>query len=304
MALHEDLLILLAWLRSHPSATVPQVAAHFGYTETQVRQYIMLLSCTGTKDAHNYLIDINYEGDHINVYDTLTVDRPFRFDSMEAACLIAGIDALGQTPMAALGLSAAAVQSARAKLNELLVDEVRLRVVPAEREFDADAEQQIAAALKTGKRLTFKYWNVARDDFQQRVVSPLRLRAVEQEPVLDAYCHTHLGWRSFQLGRMHDVDVSGVASELPSAEFEAMPTSRVVVSVPAVAQHLLENLPVRSQQPRADGRVEAVVEVAVPEWLARQVLASGRRIQVEAPVEFVREVQDLVAAAELAYQNR
>lgn len=303
MALHEDLLILLAWLRAHENATIPEVAAHFGYSETQVRQYIMLLSCTGTKDAHNYLIDINYEGDHINVYDTLTVDRPFRFDSMEAACLIAGIDALSQAPAAATGLSPEALKSARAKLNALLVDEVRLRVLPVDRKLDESTEELVATALRTGKRLTFKYWNVARDDFQARVVSPLRLRAVDQQPVLDAYCHTRDGWRSFQITRMHDLDISGVDSELPTTEFESMPTSRVVVSVAPAAQHILENLPVRSQQERADGRVEAVVEVALPEWLARQVLASGRRLQVEAPAEFALEVQDLVTAAESAYQN-
>lgn len=303
MALYEDLLILLAWLKANQPKTVSEVAAHFGYTELQVRQYIMLLSLTGPEDSPETLIDINFEGDAINVYETLTVDRPFRFDAMEAACLMAGIAALRQAPAEAAGLSAAALDSTEAKLKALLLNEVNLQLIPAADGSAAGVGALIAEALQTDRRLEFSYWNVARDEVEHRLVSPFRVRGVNQQAMLDGYCHSHGGWRSFQLSRMSEVQVSAIATELPSGGFAEMPVSRVVVSVPTELQHLLENLPVRSTRPRPDGRVEAVAEVAVPAWLARQVLASGGQLRVEAPAEFVKEVADFAVAAAQAYQS-
>lgn len=305
MSLHNELLILVPWLRAHPNATVPEVSKHFGVSEQEVRQYILLLGITGFGQLHGELIDIHYDGDRINLYDTLGLDRPYRFDAMQATCLVAGLEAQRLLPEITRGFSDADLNSAYEKVSATLHRSVKFDFVS-----DSNSEEvqqaltEIGLALAHSHRLTFDYWNDARDGVEQRVVSPLRVRTEDDQALLDAYCHTNEGWRTFRVSRMSSVAESADGSDLPEADFQPMPVRLVEISVPAARRHLLEQFDLASGPRAVAERIHAEVKVALPQWLAKRVLASARDIQVHSPAEVVTEVAHLVELARLPYLSK
>lgn len=304
MSLHDELLILVPWLRAHPSATVPEVAAHFGVSEREVRQYILLLGITGYGQLHGELIDINYDGDHINLYDTLGLDRPYRFDTMQATCLLAGLDAQRLLPAATRGFSDAELDSAYQKIASTLHRHIRFDFVsPAEEQLQ-ESLAVIATALTEGKQVDFEYWNNARDGLEQRRVSPWRLRTEDGEVLLDGYCHTRGGWRTFRADRIRAAAIRAQAAELPALDFEPMPTELVEISVPRSRKHLLEQFDLASAPILQAERWHAQIEVALPEWLARRVLASALDVQVHAPASVAERVAGLLQLARAPYLPR
>ena len=304
MALHEELLILIPWLKAHPEATVPEVAAHFGRTETEIKQFIMMLCISGPGDEPGQMLDITYDGDRIYVYDTLGVDRPFRFDASEAMCLQAGLDALKEVPSSLVGFTLDDVHSAEAKLAALLGSRVPFDFVDGSETSADGALELISEALTSGRQLAFEYWNIARDDVSARRVSPLRLRIVNDEQVLDAYCHTSEGWRSFRIARMLDLAVCDQAHSVPAVDFEPMAGEIALISVPQHRSHLLEPFDLLSQGESPDGRIYARVRVVEPLFLARRHVASGFDLEVLEPAEFVAVVEKFRSAAVSAYLDR
>lgn len=293
----ERLLVMVPWLLKNQGISHQEVADHFNISKAQVLQDVMLLTVTGIGQFANQQFDVDYENDRIYVRDQLGLDRPFRFDSTEAACLLLGLQSLENIPQEISGVNHHEIESVRTKLIEAIPIHSGIYVVKPDLQAELDL---IADSLKRGKRISFTYWNDARDDVTTRTVSPLRLYTVNQVPKLDAYDHDK-GWRSFRVQNMDCIEISDLPISIETQSFEPMNLVDVEIKVPFSSIHQLENFIVAKQRTLGSDFVQALVKISEPMWLARQVLASGCKIQVVSPEDVKVKVDEYVQSARSAY---
>jgi predicted DNA-binding transcriptional regulator YafY len=294
----ERLLTMVPWLVRHPGISHQEVADHFQISREQMLQDVMLLTVTGIGQFANQQFDVDYSDDKIIVHDQLGLNRPFSFDSTEAACLLLGLDALANLPFELSGFEASEIKSVREKI----VDSIPLASgVNAIQEHLQSEEllSHIANAIKAAKRIAFNYWNNARDDVVRRTVSPLRIYTVNQSSKLDAFEHGK-GWRSFRIANIDSLEVLEDSVEFEST-FTPMETVAVEIELPIKLHYLLEVFSVDKRRNTDKKTMRATVRIAEPMWLAKQVLASGCAIEVLAPDAVRSQVETLVLAARSAY---
>jgi predicted DNA-binding transcriptional regulator YafY len=294
----ERLLTMVPWLVRHPGISHQEVADHFQISREQMLQDVMLLTVTGIGQYANQQFDVDYSDDKIIVHDQLGLNRPFSFDSTEAACLLLGLEALANLPSELSGFESSEVKSVREKI----VDSIPLASgVNAVQEHLQSEEllTEIANAIKAEKRISFNYWNNARDDVVRRTVSPLRIYTVNQSSRLDGFEHGK-GWRSFRIANIDSLKLLNDSVEFESS-FSPMETFAVEIELPIKMHHLLEVFSVEKRRSTDTKTLRATVRIAEPMWLAKQVLASGCAIKVLAPHEVRSQVETLVLAARSAY---
>lgn len=294
----ERLLTMVPWLVRHPGISHQEVADHFQISREQMLQDVMLLTVTGIGQFANQQFDVDYSDDKIIVHDQLGLNRPFSFDSTEAACLLLGLEALANLPSELSGFESSEVKSVREKI----VDSIPLASgVNAVQEHLQSEEllTEIANAIKAEKRISFNYWNNARDDVVRRTVSPLRIYTVNQSSKLDAFEHGK-GWRSFRIANIDSLKLLNDSVEFEST-FSPMETFAVEIELPIKMHHLLEVFSVEKRKSTDTKTLRATVRIAEPMWLAKQVLASGCAIKVLAPDEVRSQVETSVLAARSAY---
>jgi proteasome accessory factor C len=289
---------MVPWLVRHPGISHQEVADHFQISREQMLQDVMLLTVTGIGQYANQQFDVDYSDDKIIVHDQLGLNRPFSFDSTEAACLLLGLEALANLPSELSGFESSEVKSVREKI----VDSIPLASgVNAVQEHLQSEEllTEIANAIKAEKRISFNYWNNARDDVVRRTVSPLRIYTVNQSSRLDGFEHGK-GWRSFRIANIDSLKLLNDSVEFESS-FSPMETFAVEIELPIKMHHLLEVFSVEKRRSTDTKTLRATVRIAEPMWLAKQVLASGCAIKVLAPHEVRSQVETLVLAARSAY---
>lgn len=301
MSVYEDLLNFVPWIKERSGISIPEVARHFDWTEDQVVQYVLLASVTGPGTLPDELLDIHIDGDRIKVIDTLGLDRPFRFDQIEAACILLGLEVLESQQGLDPRIDASAVASLKQKFLLLLQARPAVNVIPS---MSAnDSHSTIQAAIDRGQKLTFEYWNESRDSNELRTVSPIGLKFSEGLTRLNAYCHTKEGWRTFNLKRMQNVEVSNETVEVPDGDFSNMDYKSVEIRLPAHLLYQLESMRVTKRSKVKNNHVTAIVEVLEPAWLARQILSTGCQIEVVGPKKFADKVDQFIQSARAAYAN-
>lgn len=293
----ERLLVMVPWLLKNQGISHQEVADHFQISKAQVLQDMMLLTVTGVGQFANQQFDVDYENDRIYVRDQLGLDRPFKFDSTEASCLLLGLQSLENIPKDISGFDVEEIQSVRERISSAIPINAGIHVVQTELDNEIAL---IAEAITEGKRITFNYWNDARDDVTPREVSPLRIYTINQIPKLDGYDHLK-GWRTFRIQNMDQILKTAKVNDFNGDIFQPMNTVEVEISLPLKSSHLLEHFLVVKRKAISDSSVKATIRISEPLWLARQVLASGCTIEVLSPANVVETVDSYVASARSVY---
>lgn len=294
----ERLLTMVPWLVQHPGISHQEVADHFGISVAQTLQDLMMLTVTGIGQYANEQFDVDYTNNKVIVKDQLGLDKPFTFDSTEAACLLLGLDSLAQLPKQITGFELAEIENLRNRISKAIPLSDGVDVIPEVFQ-ETELHATIAQAISDNKQISFDYWNDGRDDVIRRKVSPSRLYTINQKSRLDALEHGK-GWRSF---RLQNIDTLIVEKEeaLFDIPYEPMQVSEVEIEVPVKHLHTLEGLNVSKRRKVTKTIVRATVLVNDPHWLARQVLGSGCAITVIAPQNVLDEVNAHIAQARAAY---
>jgi predicted DNA-binding transcriptional regulator YafY len=99
----------------------------------------------------------------------------------------------------------------------------RIRFLPmGAREVPQDVLLPASRAVLERKRLIFSYRGVHDVAFADREVSPQTLVRYRDNWLLDAYCHSHKGLRTFALSRMKDLRIESTPTrDIPRSELDA-----------------------------------------------------------------------------------
>ena len=298
----ERLLVMVPWLLKHPGISHEEAADHFAITKDQLVQDLMLLTVTGVGQYANEQFDLDYSDGRIYVVDQLGLDKPFTFDSTEAACLLLGLDSLANLPTEVSGFTQSDILAVRDRISQSVPINSGVNAVIADEGTD-QVLAEIARAISEGLKITFNYWNDSRDDVTQREVSPLRISTGNQHSRFDGY-EAGKGWRTFRVEHIDTLLVTTEPVDFANESFEPMKTFEVDIEVPTKMHHLLETFSVVKRRKLDEFLIAVRVRIAEPRWLARQVLASGCAIKVVAPAEVASQVESIVQEARSAYPRK
>ncbi|UCR89666.1 helix-turn-helix transcriptional regulator [Mycetocola spongiae] len=204
------LLSLVPYLIEHEQVSVSDAAAHFGVSETLVRESVRLIAVSGVPGEtssyqHEDLFDIDWDlleqRDQIVLTHLVVLDDSPRFSAREAAALIAGLQYLSALPGDG---GDEVIDSLMAKLTAGSSGnpaQVAVSASPA-----TAALEPVRRALSERRELEFDYLS-SDGGRQHRTVDPLRVESLDQDWYLRGWCHLRQAVRTFRLDRMASVVV-------------------------------------------------------------------------------------------------
>lgn len=308
------LLALVPYLMDHDSVSVPEVAAHFGVSEAEIRDAVNLIAVSGIPGAtgtyqHNDLFDVAWDdfldNDQIVLTNLVAIDDSPRFSGREAAALIAGLQYLSALPE---NTDRSAIATLMAKLSRgASATPTQLAVEDSETDATLAVIRECVAA---GVQVEFGYRG-HRGEAERRRVDPLRIESLDADWYVRGWCHLREAVRTFRLDRIsdphrtdepithHSQDVA-----LPDSLFEvSLDDLEVTLELSASALPLLEDY-IRDNPVTmvADDRVRAVIRVSHLHGLKRLVAGMPGVVTVVAPEEARAAVAGWAAAGAARYR--
>lgn len=306
------LLALVPYLLKRPGVRVSEVAEVFGVTEAQLRQDLELLWVCGLPGhGPGDLIDLEFEGDTITLFEPAGVTQPLRLTVAEALALVVALRTLAATPGLAdrdvvdrtlAKIEAAAGAAAEAASRVAVTVESEEQFLPV-----------VQQGLESGRRLHLTYYVPGRDETTERDVDPLRLLLVDGRTYLEAWCLLAEDVRLFRLDRVVDLSLLEAAVEgHPQAEqrdlsqglFRASPDDQLItLALRPTAHWVADYHPCESVEDVGDGTLIARLRTSDAGWLRRLALRLGDTAQVLEPPALAEQVRSDARTALAAYPD-
>ncbi len=306
------LLALVPYLLARPGIRLAEVADTFGVTEQRLRKDLDLLWVCGLPGhGPGDLIDVEFEGDTVTLFEPAGVTRPLRLTVDEALALVVALRALADAPglqereavdraLAKVEQAAGAAAGAAGRVEVALEGEAA--VLPVVRQ-----------AVEQRRRLHLSYLVPGRDQVTERNVDPMRLLLVEGRSYLEAWCRRVEGVRLFRLDRMERVDLLDLPAE-PPAEAQPRDLSQglfragaddllVMLALRPGAAWVADYYPCESVQETGDGGLVVRLRTGDTAWVRRLALRLGESGRVLAPAELADQVREDASTALAAYRR-
>jgi proteasome accessory factor C len=296
------LLALVPYLTARPDGVrVAEAARDFGVSERQLRGDLELLWMCGLPGyGPGDLIDLAFDGDHVQVTFTAGMVRPLRLTTDEAVALVVALRTLLDLP----GLvERDAVARALAKVSTAAGSAVD-QAAPVAVSVDAgeQALTVVREALERRRALHLEYYVPSRDERTRRTVDPMRLLLVDGKWYLEAWCRLAEGVRLFRLDRVDDVTILDERAAPPPEAHERNIDNGVYQPEPGSpalrlrldrgARWVADYYPVEAVTSVDDppGGLAVTLRTADLGWARRLVASLGGAAVVDEPAELATEV--------------
>ena len=296
------LLALVPYLTARPDGVrVAEAARDFGVSERQLRGDLELLWMCGLPGyGPGDLIDLAFDGDHVQVTFTAGMVRPLRLTTDEAVALVVALRTLLDLP----GLvERDAVARALAKVSTAAGSAVD-QAAPVAVSVDAgeQALTVVREALERRRALHLEYYVPSRDERTRRTVDPMRLLLVDGKWYLEAWCRLAEGVRLFRLDRVDDVTILDERAAPPPEAHERNIDNGVYQPEPGSpalrlrldrgARWVADYYPVEAVTSVDDppGGLAVTLRTADLGWARRMVASLGGAAVVDEPAELATEV--------------
>lgn len=311
------ILAVAPWVINNPDdATVEEVCRRFGLTEDElIEDMNVLMMCGLPPFTPADMIEAWVEEGRVVISMADYLDRPLRMTRWEALGLLAAGRALAAMPALA---EAKALDTALAKLAEAIApDEADAAASLAERvaiELQPAAPEILDAlrdAIQSRQRLSIEYYSFGRDEFSERVVSPLLVFGAGPWYLI-ADDDKSGERRTFRVDRIRSAKTTGQTFEYPpgfdpSREadqplYNPSPGDvKVILELSPNARWVAELTPHDESRSIKNGWTRLSLRASSTAWLARLVLQLGDDVRVIRPDELSDEVRDLATAALARY---
>ena len=307
------LLNLVPYFKANEGVSLAQAAAEMGIsTQALTKDLDLLWMCGLPGHRGGDLIDLSVSENSVEVSFTAGFDRPLRLTSLEATSLVLALRVLVDQPSS---IEPTAALSAIAKIEQATGAAAAARVpIPEPVAPSNPAAETVRSAVSNRHALRLRYYSATRDERTDRVVDPIRVRLVDGQSYLDAWCRQSEGLRLFRFDRidsaeelsepaiLHDdpelasPDSGGIFT--PGAE---LPT--VLLRIKPESAWMLEYYSMDLMREFDDGGVEATMRYASEDWLVRLLLGFGTQITVVDNASLAEKLRDVAAAARSAYAH-
>lgn len=293
------LLDIVPFVVSNQGISVSELAKHFSVKKEELLKDLNLLFLCGLPGYTPLeLIDLSVEDDVVIIRDPQNLVAPRNFTYSEALVLRIALAALQET-MTVNDRTSHALVTLRDKLERMFSAEIPSGAIHFELEKESFTLDLAKRAIGEGKSLLISYLNVAKDELTERVITPESLQVLEDRVLLDGYCHTAKGKRSFNLKyiqKMHLVEPDTLPEEVIDSTTQSI---SVTLTIPSKD---MEFYLANSQFLQNISDNEYVIKVHNSSWLLRN-LVKELGVVVKQPDELRRQVHDQVGHAINRYLN-
>jgi proteasome accessory factor C len=306
------LLALVPYLLQNPGVQTAEAAELFGVTEEQLRRDLNLLWVCGLPGhGPGDLIDLEFEGETITLFEPAGVTRPLRLAVDEALALLVALRTLAETP----GLADRdVVDRALAKIEEA----AGAAAMPAQRvEVALEGEERVLPVVRESldrrRRLHLAYYVPGRDETTQRDVDPMRLLLVDGRSYLEGWCRSVEAVRLFRLDRVVGITLLDLPAD-PPAEATGRDISQglfqpsetdvlVALALRPGAHWVADYYPCESVEDVGGGTLVARLRTPDTSWVVRLVLRLGAAATVVEPADLAEQVRTAARRALAAYAD-
>ena len=190
----------------------------------------------------------------------------------------------------------AVVAKLRAKVSNLFNAEVPQDALFYQGDPSKEKMRLISKSLEQGTKLQITYLNPLRQDRSVRKISIQRVKAEPKRTLIEAWCDSSKGIRTFNLSQIEKIVET---DEKVTLAEEEQRDNRVLARVKANADSYFvsEN---QAQLKLTDEGYE--IEIFQPEWLVRKVLAEAGTAKLLAPQDLAKRVSELATRALSLYR--
>jgi proteasome accessory factor C len=302
------LLNMVPYFQANPQISHEEAAAELGVTRKQLLADLnQLWMCGLPGGGPGDLIDLDFDGDNIEVIFSAGMDRALRLTSPEATGILVALRALLDVPGI---LDPEAARSAIAKIESAAGATLAVEDPTSTESAPAAA---VRAATRSGRALSLEYHSASHDAVSVRVVDPIRVVLVGDTSYLEAWCRAAEGVRLFRFDRIVHAEVLDEPSAPPEPAVAAEPDTSLFDADPALpsatlridrsASWMFDYYPLRVVRELPGGAYEAAMTYASDAWMSRFVLGFGSAVRVLEPAELAARVRESAAAALHAYED-
>lgn len=298
------LLLLVPFVLARQGAQVAEVCRRFGITRAQLMADLNLLFVCGLPGyGPGDLIDAYVDGDGVWIRMAEYFRRPLRLTPAEGLLLYAGAQALAAAGVAddALGR---AIDRVRAALGPNVLDGVSVGLE------EAAGLETIREALLRDRRIRIVYQARSTEQTTDRTVDPWAVFLASGRWYLAGWCHNVEDERVFRVDRMQSVTVLDDEARAPddvdlsryaSPGFQGDGMQAVVLEVAPEAGWVVDQYPIASKEPVAQGWVRIRLNAGGTAWIERLLLSLGGRARVVEPEDLAVRVRELACMLAARY---
>ena len=205
------LLDLVPFISTHQGIALSELAEEFNLSESELLSDLNTLWMCGLPGYTPLeLIDLEFESGYVSIRNAEVLQRVRLLTKQELVIILLGLDILRSSLDPKREDLQVAISGLTIKIKEIVGN-----VATASPIVDSMHRAIITQAIGSRMDLVVKYHSTIRDTVTERVITPLELSIDHGFEVLNAYCQSAEGFRTFRLDNMKSVEIAGSSVSVP-----------------------------------------------------------------------------------------
>ena len=272
------LLDLVPFISTHQGIALSELAQEFNLTESELLGDLNTLWMCGLPGYTPLeLIDLEFESGYVSIRNAEVLQRVRLLTKQELVIILLGLDILQSSIDPKRKDLSDAISGLMSKIKKIVGN-----VATASPIVDSAHRAIITQAISSRLDLVVSYHSTIRDAISERVITPLELSLDHGFEVLEAYCQSAEGFRTFRLDNMRSVQLSGSSVNIPEApEGSDYQWQLIIKSRFRTSSEIFRS----TYKPRESSLEEkATVNSFSQDWLLRNALSTLASVEVQLPV--------------------
>ena len=273
------LLDLVPYISTHQGIALSDLAAEFSVTQNELLSDLNTLWMCGLPGYTPLeLIDLEFESGYVSIRNAEVLQRVRLLTKQELVIILLGLDILATSLDGSRADLKSAVADLTAKIKSIVGN-----VATALPIVDSGHRAIIVQAIKSRKEVNLVYRSTIRDAVTERVITPLELSLDLGFEVLNAYCHSSEGFRTFRLDNIESVALGKSSVEVPyrkessNFQWEILIKSRFRTS----SERFRSDYMALDRVPGESFQVTSFSQ----DWLLRNAICTLASVEVQGPSE-------------------
>ena len=272
------LLDLVPFISTHQGISLSELAQEFNLTESELLGDLNTLWMCGLPGYTPLeLIDLEFESGYVSIRNAEVLQRVRLLTKQELVIILLGLDILQSSIDPRRKDLSDAISGLKNKIKKIVGN-----VATASPIVDSAHRAIITQAIASRLDLVISYHSTIRDSVSDRVITPLELSLDHGFEVLEAYCQSAEGFRTFRLDNMRSVQLAGSSVNIPEAPESSDYQWQLIIK----SRFRTSSERFRSTyRPRESSLEEKVtVNSFSQDWLLRNALSTLASVEVQLPV--------------------
>ena len=205
------LLDLVPYISTHQGIALSELAQEFNLTESELLSDLNTLWMCGLPGYTPLeLIDLEFESGYVSIRNAEVLQRVRLLTKQELVIILLGLDILQSSLDPKRDDLSNAISGLTIRIKKIVGN-----VATASPIVDSTHRAIITQAIASRTDLVVSYPSTIKDAVSERVITPLELSLDHGFEVLDAYCQSAEGFRTFRLDNMRSVQLAGSSVSIP-----------------------------------------------------------------------------------------